>query len=354
MTTYLLFKSCGPVSTAQSPQSVQYKRGDRPMYDHRLISGRISHPPSPLGFVASPGDRAHAAACDWLEQVQMALALANPSLLRSLLTDCTPSLIPAHRIGAISSMVGVPIEAADAADGVLQFEVIHSVLATPQSQVDEWVSGSLCSTGSQPDHRCVEREYARLTQCESELHTLGRGMTLTEAIALLSHAGFSSAAIRDILSLPFDGWHKSWWYMPDESQHFTIPFRRYLRTRRLADGTVTLQYKDFFAHTKPCCFTSQIQRVLIDVQVEPTSFTQTLRRINYRRDRLGIAAVMLVCDRVSELEARGYINQGVHLLSAAAIALPTHADCTHCANHDCPMQGNPDSPVLTCQRFCRD
>ncbi|MGF1498165.1 MAG: hypothetical protein ACFB8W_15280 [Elainellaceae cyanobacterium] len=322
------------------------------MQNNRLIPGRAPHAASQLGFVVPMGDRAHASApCDWLDQIQMALALANESLLRSLLTDCTPPLLPAHRVGAVSSMVGVPIEATEAADSVLQVEVIHSVLADPQSQVEQWVSGSRCAGGSQPDPRCMEREYSRLTQCESELHTLGRGLPVADAIALLSHAGFSSPAIRDILSLPFDGWHKSWWYMPDEAQRFTIPFRRFIRTRRLADGTVTLQYKDFFAHTKPCCFSSQVQQVLIDVQVEPTSFTHTLRRINYRRDRLGIAAVMLVCDRVSEIEARGYINQGVHLFSASAIAVPSRADCTRCLNHGCPMQGNPDSPVLTCHRF---
>ncbi|MBF2049734.1 MAG: hypothetical protein EDM05_027645 [Leptolyngbya sp. IPPAS B-1204] len=281
----------------------------------------------------------------WHDRVQIALAIADEALLKSLLIDCTPPLVQAHRLAGVRSTIGVPVAADRVADGTIEFEEVHCVLAESLDQLEQGVAEYTRRNGN-------ERGYLDLTHYETETQILGQSMSMTHAISLLSHAGYGASQVKHILNLPYDAWHKSWWYLADEWGEFTIPFLRLLRTRRYTDGTYTLQYKDFFAQEQPRCFKSRSQQVLVEIMPEQHQFSATLAKLNSARQQTGITQALVICDRISDLEARGFISQGISLYAAQEIALPVKANCDRCATQDCPMRGKPDSPVLLCQRFC--
>jgi hypothetical protein len=277
------------------------------------------------------------------DQVQIALAIADETLLKSVLVNCTPPIAPAHRIGSVTSTIGVPITAKQAVDGVLTFEAIHCILS------DSPVERDRSSSRSDPQSS-QQQEYARLTRCESETHILGQTMPQTQALSLLTSAGFSPQQAGEILHLPYEAWHKSWWYMPDAEGNFTVPFLRLIRTLRYTDGTFTVQYKDYYGQAKPARFKSQDQKVVIEIRTEMQSFRKTLEKINYSREQLGVDRAILICDRLSDLEARGFISQDISLYTSSELLLPAQADCVICANETCPLSNN-SSPVVLCRQF---
>lgn len=281
------------------------------------------------------------------DRVQIALAIADETLLKSLLIDCLPPIAQHHRIGHISATLSVPIGSTRSADGMIQYESIHCVLIDTSNNVEQCVSNYINRNGN-------HRGYLDLTQYEAETRTIGQSLTLVQALALLTHSGFSSRQIQAILHLPQDAWFKSWWYTTDAEGGLTVPFLRLIRTRRYGDGTYTFQYKDFFAQTKPICFTSNEQSVLIAIRTDSISFRETLEHVNCARQHLGVTQALLICDRITELEAKGFMSQGISIYVSGGLELSTQANCTICANQDCPMHGNNNSPVLTCQRFCLD
>lgn len=277
------------------------------------------------------------------DQVQIALAIADTTLLKSLLVDSTPPIAPSHQIGSVTSAIGVPLAGKKAVDGVLTFEAIHCVLSNAPVERERHSHSE--------GHNRSQRERARLTQCESETHILGRTVPLAQALSLLSQSGFSPRQIEEILHLPYEAWHKSWWYALDTEGNFTVPFLRLIRTLRYTDGTFTIQYKDYYGQEKPTCFGIREQKVLIEIKAEVQSFGKTLEKINYAREQLGVSQAILICDRLSDLEARGFISQGISLYTAAELNLPAQANCAICVS-DCPMMGRESSPVLLCQQFC--
>lgn len=284
------------------------------------------------------------------DRVQIALAIADETLLKSLLVDCLPPIAQRHRIGHISATLSVPIGSigsTQSADGMIQYESIHCVLIDTSNNPEQCVSNYINRNGN-------HRGYLDLTQYEAETRTIGQSLTLVQALALLTHSGFSSKQIQAILHLPQEAWYKSWWYTTDAEGGFTVPFLRLIRTRRYGDGTYTLQYKDFFAQTKPICFTSNEQAVVIAVRTESSSFRETLEHINYAKQHLDVTKALLICDRITELEAKGFISQGISIYASGGLELSPQANCAICVNQDCPMHGNGNSPVLTCQRFCLD
>ena len=278
------------------------------------------------------------------DRVQIALAIADRPALRSLLTDCVPPIAAPHRIGDVTAKIGIPLESRKAIDGMIQYESIHCILADSPIELEQSVS-----------------EYARrhhersaqldLTRCEAETRTLGQANGLSQAIALLAQSGLSHSQIDEILNLPQDAWHKSWWFTLDDLGNLTVPFLRLMRSRRFANGTYTLHYKDFFAEEKPTCFKSQPEQVLIEISPAPNGFRKTLEKINYARQQLQTTKALLICDRLPELEIRGYISQGISLYTAAEITLPIRSNCADCVT-PCPMQGRLNSPVIACQQFC--
>lgn len=281
------------------------------------------------------------------DRVQIALAIADPTLLQSLLSDCIPSIAYPDRIGNVSTTVGIPLEGQQAVDAVLRYEEIYCVLAESPHELEQHVAAYTHRNGN-------HRGHLDLTRCETETRTLGQALTLAQSLALLAQAGFTSQQVQEILHLPQDGWHKSWWFAADAAGRFTVPFLRVIRIIRYADGTYTFQYKDFFAQDKPVCFKSLEQQVVIEISADPIHFPTVLQKINYTRHHLGLTKALLICDRISPLAAQGLISQGISIYASNDITLPVHSDCTLCVNSTCPMHGKQDSPVVSCQSFCLD
>lgn len=278
---------------------------------------------------------------DVRDQLQIALAIADGSVLTSLLAACIPAIFPPERVGLVSSEVSVPTDNHQAADGVLHVEAIQCVLADSQTQLEFPTHGGARDS----------RELARLTQHESEMHMLGQNLTLATAIALLEASGFTSEQIEHVLRLSPDAWYKSWWYAIDPNGAFTLPFLRCIRTRHHIDGSLTIQYKDFFEQTKPVCFTTLSEQVLVVIRAEHHSFGETLHQINYQRRALNIQRAILICRTISELEAQAFIRQGISVYPAIDLVLPVQSNCQQCARYECPMNGTDDSPVALCHGF---
>lgn len=280
------------------------------------------------------------------DRIQIALAIADEPILKSLLVNCTPPIALPHLIGNISTAVGIPLaEASKAVDGVIQFEEIRCVLVDSPADIDPALAER-----SHWDH--THREFAKLTRCESETHILGQTITLAQSLSVLAHAGFSPHQVDTIVNLPYGAWHKSWWYTLDANSSFTVPFLRLIRTLHYTDGTLTLQYKDFFSQDKPACFRSQIHRVLIEIKPDVHNFRKTLAKINHARAELGIEKALLICNSMSDLEARGFMSQGISIYAANEVVLLAKADCASCLTETCPMHGIENSPVMACRRFC--
>jgi len=177
------------------------------------------------------------------QEAQLALAVADESFLRSLLTDSLPALVHPHEVGTVTVDVGVPM-GQGRIDAVLKFEHISCVLA-----------------GSYPDAPPAptvhtHTQYQAITTCHSDLTTLAQNVPISTAVEILARAGFDPDQIHHILHLPSQAWHKSWWYTLDPDGFLTVPFQRSIRTRCFADGTVTLQFKDYYAYERPEGFRS--------------------------------------------------------------------------------------------------
>ena len=269
---------------------------------------------------------------------QLALAVADDAFLRSLLSESLPAIAHPHEIGTATVAVGVPLPSQGRIDAVLTFEHINCVLA-----------------GSYPDAPLPalsnHREYQVITPCHSDLTTLAHNVSLTEAEALLARSGFESGEIQQILTLPSQGWHKSWWYSLTTDGFLTVPFQRHIRSRCYADGTVTLQFKDHYAQQRPEGFRSQSQQIPVAVHSPQVSFCDNLAHINLSRQALGTPQAILIANDLSELEVEGYIRQNVSLYRQRSLDHLLNANCRSCAQAKCPLQGVDSSPVLACRSF---
>lgn len=274
------------------------------------------------------------------DQIQLALAIADSNVLKSLLANCIPALTQGQHIRAVSTQVGVPTNHQQTADGVVQFEAVRCRLAVPE-EVEHLFRGN---------GRTQDR-VARLTRHESDLQLLGKNLPLALTVSLLAEAGFCPAQSEEILQLPYDAWHKSWWYAIDVAGNFTLPFLRQIRTLRYPDGTFTLQYKDLFEQDNPNCFISLTDKVLVMIKPDTQGFGETLRQINYQREALGITQALLICSVLSDLEAQGFINQGISVYPAIELILPIQSNCIECGRRECAMNGTADSPVALCYGF---
>lgn len=277
------------------------------------------------------------------DQLQLALAIATPDALKSLLVNCIPAIAQWHQIGAITTDVVVPVGEQFAADGIVRFDAIQCVLSESGPPIEL----APLSSGRPRE----SRELARLTQYESELHTLGRNLRLAPIVSLLAESGFYPHQIESILNLPQDGWFKSWWFAIDQAGDYSLPFLRHLRTLHYPDGTFAIQYRDFFEQDKPSCFTSLPSRVLLAVRPDGQSFGETLRQVNVQRQQLDIIHTILICNTLSELEAQGFINQGVHVYPLAELVRPLQANCVHCGRKECAMNGAQETPIALCYGY---
>lgn len=277
-------------------------------------------------------------------QVQLALAIAQSGLLKSLLSHCIPVISPAHIIGNIKSSVGVPSRDQMFAEGILEYESLRYVLAEdPEEAERRWLQENQIN--------CTVAGPIRRPYWESDIYTIGKNISQSQTIALLRDANFSPQQIDLILNLPSQASYRSWWYGLDAEQQFTVPLLRNFCLRRCRDGNFTLQYKDCYDQEKPDCFQGHLQKVLVEIKADQEPFIQTLRRINSHREALGIQDVVLICQRISDLEVQGFINQGISVYPTAECVLPLQSDCRRCTRRECAMQGSEQSPVVMCYGF---
>jgi len=275
------------------------------------------------------------------QEAQLALAIADEAFLRALLTDSLPAIAHPHEVGAVSVEVGIPLQQSPhlSIDAVLTFEHIHCVLA-----------GSYPEAPPLPEFES-HTQYQAVTSCYSDLTTLAQNVTTSEAEALLSRSGFDPEQIRQILQLPSQAWHKSWWYTLDPEGFLTVPFQRCIRTRSFADGTFTFQFKDYYAHERPTGFRSQPQQLPVVVHQPTLGFCENLARVNLTRRELKTQQALLIAGDLPELEIEGYIRQNVSLCRQRGLQNPLEANCRICHQGKCPLHGVDSSPVMACRSF---
>lgn len=278
------------------------------------------------------------------EQLQLALAIADEPILRSLLTDSLPALARPEEIGSIGIEVSVPVTGLEGylLDGLIRFERVQCVLAGSQPD--------LPTPPPLPDHQ----SYQALTCCQSDLVTLAQNTSLSDAIALLSHAGFTGDQISQVLHLPSQAWHKSWWYMADAEGRLTIPFQRMMRVRHFGDGTLTLQYKDFYGYDRPTHFRGAPAQVPLVIRQPGDRFSEVLKRVNLARQSCASPQAILITEGESALETEGFMRQNISLFAPQqTLPLPIAANCRACQQKACPLQGQGRSPVLLCRAYAK-
>lgn len=211
-----------------------------------------------------------------------------------------------------------------------------------------------CGSGSRglplPEFH-THTEYQSVTHCHSDLTTLAENVAPSEAMALLTNAGFTPDQIRHILQLPSQAWHHSWWYALGPEGFLTVPFQRNIRSRCFADGTFTLQFKDDYAQDRPPGFRSQPQPLPVMVHQDSLSFGENLTRLNRARRELNVSQALLIATDLTELEIEGYIRQNVSLGNQRRLQRPLSAHCRRCYRELCPLHGVDSSPVMACRSF---
>ena len=275
------------------------------------------------------------------QTAQLALAVADETYLRSLLTDSLPTIAQPHEIGAVAIQVGVPLKDHPqfSIDGVLTFEHIHCVLA-----------GATPEGPPLPEFH-THTEYQAVTHCHSDLTTLAENVVPSEAVDLLTRAGFAPDQIHHILQLPAQAWHHSWWYALGPGGFLSAPFQRHIRSRCFADGTFTLQFKDDYAQDRPHGFRSQSQPLPVMVHQDSLSFGENLTRLNRARRELNVSQALLIATDLTELEIEGYIRQNISLGNQRGLQRSLSANCRRCHRELCPLHGVDSSPVMACRSF---
>ncbi|MEO0803772.1 MAG: hypothetical protein AAFY57_16045 [Cyanobacteria bacterium J06642_2] len=287
-------------------------------------------------------DKGKSAKNDLRNRIQVALAIADPEILKSLLTHCQPVIASPKAIGTISSAIGITTHHSKrSADGIIRYESVQCRLPPSQD----------ASNPLAVDWGWNARDYHRCTQCESGTQVLLENATMTYAQATLIDTGFSFDTARQIIHLPPTAHYKSWWYALDKAGQFSQPFLRSIRTVRFADGTLTLKYKDHFEDLQPPCFHSQPQEVLVEIRPKIQNFGKVLDAINRHRHSLEIDRAVLICDRIDDYDAQGFASQGISLYPAIDLMLPVRANCATCVCMSCALQGQLDSPVSMCRQF---
>ncbi|MGK7907430.1 MAG: hypothetical protein AB4040_09420 [Synechococcus sp.] len=275
------------------------------------------------------------------DRIQIALAIADETLLRSMLSNCQPAIAPANTIGHISSAICIAAPEQQTVDGIVEYQAIHCLLGQVQdSRSPEAI-----------DYGWNAGDYSRHTRYQSDTLSLANRISMHEAQALLKAAGYSSVQVEQIMKMPPSASHKSWWRMGDLQGQFTQPFLRSLKISYFANGTLSLSYRDAFEQFQPPCFHYSTHRVLVEIQPQVNHFARTLARINRHRVHQNVDWAILIADELSPYEASAFNNQGISLYPDIHLTRPFEADCLNCQNSTCPMMGNDCSPVTACKGF---
>ncbi|NJN20366.1 MAG: hypothetical protein HC812_03115 [Leptolyngbya sp. RL_3_1] len=251
------------------------------------------------------------------DQIQLALAIADHTILRSLLTESTPAISLPQQLGQMQVTVGVPLADQNTMlDAVVDYESLGCALlgeAPPETQTSD-------------------KAYRELTRCQSGLQTLGWRVTIAEAIALLSHGGFKEDDIQRILQLPSQGWHRSWWSTFDRQGNLGHPFQRWFRCRSYGDGTYILQYRDHYAQVAPSCFRGTWHQVPVVIASPGQGFGPLLMTLRRAQASLNTDHGILLSASLNDLEQEGFMRQGISVYTlgspslAAPMALPRGAN----------------------------
>lgn len=230
------------------------------------------------------------------DQIQLALAIADTAILRSLLTESRPMILNPQQFGQMRVTVGVPLaDQATMLDAVVDYESLGCALL-----------GEI-----PPEAQTSAKAYRELTRCQSELQTLGWRVAIAEAIALLSHGGFQEQDIQRILQLPSEGWHRSWWSTFDRQGNLSHPFQRWFRCRRYGDGTYILQYRDHYAQVAPTCFRGDWHQIPVVIASAGQGFGALLMTLRRAQASLNTDHAILLSAPLSDLEQQGFMRQGI-------------------------------------------
>lgn len=248
------------------------------------------------------------------DQIQIALAVADEVKLKSLVANCYPPMICHDFIGKIFSEIGVPVKYKQSADAIITFENVWCVPAHPEEKFDD---------------RLFENQEEFIRRFEDY------DMSLEDVESLLAISGLTPKQVQEILQLPRLGvylssatcWHESWWYMRDSNGRLTIPFLRKIRIVdtgfKKVKSTFTIQHSNY-CKLPPQSLRGEEQKVLIEIKTEIQSFGEVMEQINRYRKWLGIDKAILICDTVSDLEAEGFISQGISIYPAKEFVMLAH------------------------------
>jgi hypothetical protein len=224
------------------------------------------------------------------DQIQLALAIADDGILRSLLTESTPAISQPQQLGQTQVTVGVPL-----ADNTIMIDAVVGYESLQCALLNESPSS----------------EHAAQVRCQSGLQTLGWRVNIAEAIALLSHGGFQENDIQRILHLPSQGWHRSWWSTFDRQSNLGHPFQRWFRCRCYGDGTYILQYRDHYAKVAPPCFRGTWHQVPVVIASPEQGFGQLLMTLRRAQANLKTNHGILLSAPLNDLEREGFMRQGI-------------------------------------------
>ncbi|MGD1907518.1 MAG: hypothetical protein ACFB0C_16240 [Leptolyngbyaceae cyanobacterium] len=251
------------------------------------------------------------------DQIQLALAIADDGILRSLLTESTPAISRSQQLGQTQVTVGVPL-----ADDTTMIDAVVAYESLKCALLDE---------SPPPEHTAQVR-------CQSGLQTLGWRVNIAEAIALLSHGGFQEHHIQRILHLPSQGWHRSWWSTFDRQGNLGHPFQRWFRCRSYGDGTYILQYRDHYAQVAPPCFRGTWHQVPVVIASPEQGFGQLLMTLRRAQASLKTDHGILLSAPLNELEREGFMRQGISVYALGNQSLGTQASLPGVMQGQAPTQ----------------
>ncbi|NER84312.1 MAG: hypothetical protein F6K42_33210, partial [Leptolyngbya sp. SIO1D8] len=100
----------------------------------------------------------------------------------------------------------------------------------------------------------------------------------------------------------------------------------------------TLQYRDHYPQDAPPCFRGIWHQVPVMIAHSGSQFGDILTRLRKARHVLKAQRCLLLADKLTDLEAEGYMRQGVSLYPLQQSTLVDEAAGHHCNNPLCPLR----------------
>lgn len=257
------------------------------------------------------------------DQLQIALAVADEAKLKSLVANCYPPILPWNCITRISSRVGVPVQYKQAADGVISFEgTVCEQKELSDSEVANMAGQYIKDFQRNRDDYCLLRGFFTKTRviyepCEPSLEGV---------CGYLKELECSSIAISNTLQMSVE-WLDSNSTEPVYEINCSVKTdagkESVKRLIKICDGpdSFVILCQDFVSPQCPVIFRNTHSRILVEIKTEIQSFGEVVEQINRYREKLGIQKAILICDTVSDLEAKGFISQEISIYPAKDFVL---------------------------------